>query len=81
MQLRLTPDHYLYVADGTGEHFASRKPVSASKLKSGQHVWLSASPAGGVAAVKASRIVSVRRVTDEGLINPFTMHGALISLR
>jgi Hint module len=80
LQVRLTDNHILYVADVPGQSFADRAALPAAGARAGQYVWVAGATSGasGAAADAApSRITGVRRVADVGLVNPFTLRGEL----
>lgn len=79
-QLRLTPNHFVYISDAADRPFTTRRPVPASEVRPGDHVWVATEegprPADAAAAVKTTHVISVRQVVDSGLVNPFTLQGA-----
>lgn len=70
-QITLSADHYLYVAPHGGAAFARRSAVPAADVRAGHLVWRRTG--SGSLAVEA--VTSVQPVTEEGLINPFTVRG------
>ena len=77
-QVRMTDTHILYVTANPDQGFASRAALPAAEVRTGQYVWITATAPGATASAAAARpssIVNVRRVTDVGLINPFTLAG------
>ena len=74
----MTDTHILYVTANSDQGFTSRAALPAAKVRAGQYVWITATApdaTASAAAAKPSRIVNVRRVTDVGPINPFTLAG------
>lgn len=70
LQITLSADHYLYTAPHKGAAFAQRVAVPAAGVKAGDLVWRRS---GSGLAMEA--VTSVQSVTEEGLINPFTIRG------
>ena len=70
VQIRMTADHYAYIAANSTVPFAARNPVPARAVKAGAFIWRASGD-----AVVPERVTSVNRVSDTGIINPFTMQG------
>ncbi len=73
LQLRLTPDHLLYVSGSATALFARRIAVAAHDVRAGQFMWSAIGDAG-----MAERIAKVEIVPGVGIVAPFTMLGAAL---
>lgn len=72
LQLRLTPDHYVFTATAAATPFAARTAVGARDVKAGDYIWRTAGD-----AVAAEHVAAVRRSRDTGLVAPFTVRGEI----
>ena len=75
LQLRMTHTHYMYIATAPGQPFTSRTAPPAAQIRAGQYVWVAGASTASAAVSALSRVTSVRRVMDVGLVNPFTLRG------
>jgi len=73
VQITLSADHYLYVAPGAGAPFAERSAVPAAAVQPGALLWRRTERG----ALALERVTSVAAVSEEGLVNPFTLRGGL----
>ena len=67
----LSADHYLYVAPAAGAPFAQRAAVPAAEVRPGALLWRRTER--GSMALEG--VTSVAAVSEEGLVNPFTLRG------
>lgn len=73
-QITLSADHFAYVAPSSSASFSARQAVAARDVSVGDHLWV-AQPGSSVVA---EAVVDVQSVTEQGLVNPFTIRGNIV---
>lgn len=72
-QMRLTEDHFAYVASGPSAAFVDRTAVAAGKVRSGSYVWRASD-----GTVVPDLIAGVTNVEDIGIVSPLTLQGTIV---